>query len=633
MAKRKTAYSYVRFSRPEQLKGDSLRRQKEASQNWCKQNGYYLDESLKLTDKGISAFRGDNAVKGKLGAFVDAIQSGRVKRGSVLIVESLDRISRQAASEAFVQLMSILDKGITIITLQPEEVLTKKDMEETTKILSVILVMTRAYEESSTKSKRIKDAWENKRRKLKDGVKISGRVPGWIEKTGDSFVLNEHAETVKRIVKMYLAGHGPTAIVKALNEDNVPTLGRGKQRAKFWRQSSINKILHSPALIGEFTPHYGKSSQDQSKRVAAGDPISDYYPAIISETDYYKIKKRFDDQRTSLAGRVGSSDGRITNLFKGMIYDRRDKSSMIIVHKGTKSSGRQIVSSRATTDKKVDYIAFPYEVLEEAILRLVNQITATDILPQETTDFHDKLEVAQLKKVKLEEKLKKIENQIVIEDDIEPFLPLINKFHVQIKEAKEEVEGLEIKAHSLLPSSDECRSIVELMKSGENEIDYRRRFRNVFLSIAERVDVLPIKDGHWRQAVITVTFQNGTQRTIVAVCHRAKLIICGAMNERIVPDEKGDVFFESFKEIEDNFKAVKVRSVDQTKKNLVKMFKNYYEGFNALEDPFIYPLKEQPPAKDPDLYIDGVKPSKKITSKKRALKGRKKPIIRAVKSK
>ena len=32
------AYSYVRFSHPDQARGDSLRRQTEEVQGWCKRN-------------------------------------------------------------------------------------------------------------------------------------------------------------------------------------------------------------------------------------------------------------------------------------------------------------------------------------------------------------------------------------------------------------------------------------------------------------------------------------------------------------------------------------------------------------------------------------------------------------------
>src|SRR5688572_26822263 len=94
------AYSYIRFSRPEQLRGDSLRRQLELSETWCRKNKVFLDDTLKLRDLGVSAHRGQNATTGKLGAFLEAIKDGIVKPGSILLVESLDRLSRNQILDA-----------------------------------------------------------------------------------------------------------------------------------------------------------------------------------------------------------------------------------------------------------------------------------------------------------------------------------------------------------------------------------------------------------------------------------------------------------------------------------------------------------------------------------------------------
>jgi DNA invertase Pin-like site-specific DNA recombinase len=73
-----TAYSYVRFSSEKQSLGDSLRRQLELSENYAKEHNLILDDSLQLTDLGISAFKSDNATTGKLGQFIEAVELGRV---------------------------------------------------------------------------------------------------------------------------------------------------------------------------------------------------------------------------------------------------------------------------------------------------------------------------------------------------------------------------------------------------------------------------------------------------------------------------------------------------------------------------------------------------------------------------
>jgi DNA invertase Pin-like site-specific DNA recombinase len=110
------AYSYLRFSTPEQLKGDSLRRQTTLSAEYATARGMVLDTELNLRDLGVSAFRGDNAETGALSLFLDAIRKGIVPRGSYLLLESLDRLSRRVARKAVRYLEEIVEAGVTVVT-------------------------------------------------------------------------------------------------------------------------------------------------------------------------------------------------------------------------------------------------------------------------------------------------------------------------------------------------------------------------------------------------------------------------------------------------------------------------------------------------------------------------------------
>ncbi len=94
------AYSYLRFSTPEQIKGDSTRRQKDGAKKYAEEHGLDLDEKLTFQDLGVSALHGKNAETGALGVFLQAVREGRVEKGSYLLVESLDRISRKKARKA-----------------------------------------------------------------------------------------------------------------------------------------------------------------------------------------------------------------------------------------------------------------------------------------------------------------------------------------------------------------------------------------------------------------------------------------------------------------------------------------------------------------------------------------------------
>jgi DNA invertase Pin-like site-specific DNA recombinase len=103
-----SAYSYVRFSTPEQIKGDSLRRQLAASEAYAEAHGLELDSSLSMRDLGVSAYRGANRTKGALGAFLKQVEMGAIPAGSVLLVESLDRLTREQAVDAHRLFLSII---------------------------------------------------------------------------------------------------------------------------------------------------------------------------------------------------------------------------------------------------------------------------------------------------------------------------------------------------------------------------------------------------------------------------------------------------------------------------------------------------------------------------------------------
>jgi DNA invertase Pin-like site-specific DNA recombinase len=85
------AYSYTRFSTPEQAQGDSARRQIELAEHYAARHGLTLDDTLRLSDEGVSGFRGANVRKGALGQFLRAVDEGEVAEGSYLLESSAFR--------------------------------------------------------------------------------------------------------------------------------------------------------------------------------------------------------------------------------------------------------------------------------------------------------------------------------------------------------------------------------------------------------------------------------------------------------------------------------------------------------------------------------------------------------------
>jgi DNA invertase Pin-like site-specific DNA recombinase len=157
-SKSRTAYSYIRFSRAEQVKGDSQRRQYETTLAYCDRNNLVLDETLSLQDLGISAYRGKNATQGALSAFIRAVESGTIPHGSTLIVESLDRLSRDQLGRAQSLILGILEQGITIVTLSPEREYTPDSANNLGAAIEIIVTLYGPASRVSTARSRLRGA-------------------------------------------------------------------------------------------------------------------------------------------------------------------------------------------------------------------------------------------------------------------------------------------------------------------------------------------------------------------------------------------------------------------------------------------------------------------------------------------
>lgn len=294
----KRAYSYVRFSTAEQLKGKSLERQTEGARNYCKQHGLELDTELSLHDLGVSAFRGKNSDTGALGAFQKAVHVGQVPKGSLLLIETFDRMSRESAYDAQLTLQNIINAGITVVTLMDGKQYNVTILRTNPfALIEAILLMARSHEESATKSKRVADAWRRKRDDLKTGKIFTSITPGWLtlDKHRKPKAIPDRAKVVRRIYTSFIAGEGRTTIAANLNRDQVPTFGGGR----WWTERYVHICLTSRAVLGEFQPCRNEHNGITRKRirVAEGPPVKRYWPQVIDVRTFDKVQARLIETR------------------------------------------------------------------------------------------------------------------------------------------------------------------------------------------------------------------------------------------------------------------------------------------------------------------------------------------------
>lgn len=392
------AYSYLRFSTPEQMHGDSSRRQTSMALEYAAKHGLTLDEDLTYKDLGVSAFRGKNAEEGKLAEFLDAVRAGKVESGSYLLVESLDRISRQAAWLAMGTLTSILAHGITLVTLADGKMYSQATMTaQPWDLMFAVMGFIRANDESAHKSRRLKEAWIGKRQKATT-TPLTSIAPFWLrldKATGQWNVLPERAEVVRRIFRDYLAGHGAQGITVALNKEEVPPFicERRQRRAQAirWHRSTIRRILENPAVIGTHTPHALEYVDGKRRSKPAQQPIPGYFPAIVDEDTFQRVQALRLNTPSPLRGRNASRE--VKNLFGGLARCGQCGATMARMSKGRNYA--YLVCQTARYGVGCKYTLVPYHRLEAAFIQHVPRLLTSAPTDPKNSELDDQIRQVQ----------------------------------------------------------------------------------------------------------------------------------------------------------------------------------------------------------------------------------------------
>jgi len=364
---RPKAYSYVRFSTPEQERGDSFRRQTALATEWAAKNDVDLDDSS-YQDLGVSAYSGDNAETGMLGEFREAVRIGAVAQGSYLLIEGLDRLSRDKPRKAVRLLEDICESGIHVVTLADGKVYSTDALDnEPMAFMWAFMVAIRANEESATKSRRVREAWGRKKEAAAaDKKPMTKRLPAWLALSDDRTTIvpiPEKVEVIRRIFREALKGAGQHRIAHMLNREGVPPFGDGERRAELWHRSYVKKVLENPAVVGTFTPHSTRRVGGKKVKDALA-PIPGYFPAIISPSDFKRVNEARSD---SPAPRMRADRGEVSNVLAGLAKCPVCASTMTRVNKGRTGGTPYLVCTKAKSGAGCEYKQVKLDLVENAI--------------------------------------------------------------------------------------------------------------------------------------------------------------------------------------------------------------------------------------------------------------------------
>jgi DNA invertase Pin-like site-specific DNA recombinase len=531
------AYSYVRFSHPDQARGDSLRRQTEAAREWCARKKITLDTSTTLRDLGKSAFTGahrENPDRHALALFLKMVETGRVARGTYLLIENLDRLSREDEVPACHLLTSILMAGVTVVQLSPYEMVLT-DKSNGWELMRAVMELSRGHGESAVKSDRVGKAWRKKKAAAREKkTPLTRRVPAWVRRDGDRLMLiPERAAVVKRVFALAAAGYGLANIVKRLTEDKVPAFGdrrrvavldgdgepaldeRGKPvyswQAKDggplgsgrWIKSYIASILADRRAVGEFQPRTKKGGKPD------GAPIPGYFPAAVTEAEWLAARAGAAERRRKpgrTAKHVNVFSGLVRNALGGDTYfmmtrsrsDPRRKPKRILIN-GDANEG--VASCRT----------FPFDPFERAVLSELAEVDPGEVTGRD--DGPDEVMVLSGELSRVASSIAAIEAEMDANGESPT---LFRRLRAKEEAHRSLVERLnaarEKAAHPLSEAWGEAHTLLGALDGAPDPRDARLRLRSVLRRVVEEIRLLVVPRGACRLAAVRVQFAGDGHR-------------------------------------------------------------------------------------------------------------------------
>jgi DNA invertase Pin-like site-specific DNA recombinase len=540
------AYSYLRFSSLEQAKGDSLRRQKERRDVWLSRNRATLDTALRLEDAGVSAMTGkhrENPDRHALARFLQLIQSGRVPRGSYLLIENLDRLSREEEVPACHLLTGILMAGVKVVQLSPYEMeLTEKS--NGWELMRAVMELSRGHSESALKSERVGAARANERRRIREKHEVvTHQLPGWIEeREGKASLIPERAAAVKRIFALAAGGYGVPAIMRKLTEEGVRPFGEceryvddwGRPRARSvkgrrfgsgrWTRPYVQLILKDRRAVGEYQPR-GREGQPD------GDVIRGFYPAAVTEDEWARARAGAAERR-KFPGRVSVRNE--VNVFAGLLKHARDGDAYMMTKRLSRSPGRpsraySVLVNAKGDDGRARAYGLPYLVFERAVLQALKEIDPHEILngdhpPDETAVLGAQLASAESELAEASAFMRKRGFSAAIGEQVAALESRITALNKLLAEARQRA------AHPLSETWGEFRGLAESLYSAPDPHDARRRLRSALRRVVESALLLIVPMGSGRLAAVQFCFAGGRSRSYV-IYHQPKRAPGGVVKE------------------------------------------------------------------------------------------------------
>jgi DNA invertase Pin-like site-specific DNA recombinase len=196
---------------------------------------------------------------------LNEVRAGKIPKGTALIIENLDRLSRQGIDKTTDLLKALMQAGIDIHVIGIQRVLKAGFNNSLVDYMLIGVQADLAHQESQKKSERIGAAWAAKKRAaVATGKLYTSRLPAWLEiRDGKIVEVQEPsgngkgqkipADVVREIFRLSALGLGSHAICHQLREMNL---------SRSW----VVQVLSHRSVLGEI------------KMVSSGEVVPGYFP-------------------------------------------------------------------------------------------------------------------------------------------------------------------------------------------------------------------------------------------------------------------------------------------------------------------------------------------------------------------
>ena len=313
------AWLYYRLSRDEDEELNSLTNQRSIIAGYAEKNGFTIaGESF---DDNVSGMRFDRDGIEKI---CEAVEQNQI---DAVIVKDLSRLGRHRTQTAvFIDYLKKHDVRVISVT---ENIDTSNENDDL--VIGMKQIINDMYAKDA--SRKIRSTY---RQKQKEGIVIIHPFGYFKDKnTRQVVIVEEAADTVRLIFKLYLDGYGFKQIAKKLNADGVHTpayyqqtlLGKNVphtwpqiSKQQLWISTTIKRILENEFYAGTLICH--KTRTDKINKTFRFIPPEEQYrhenavPAIIDRETWqqaqFLLQKRVKD-------RVRAAPGQKIHRYTGII--------------------------------------------------------------------------------------------------------------------------------------------------------------------------------------------------------------------------------------------------------------------------------------------------------------------------